>query len=99
MQEEHLILVHELCIYHNVELKFIHSLQEHGLIKLTNVEEKSFIPFSQLLELEKMIRLHYDLDVNVEGIDVIHHLVKKLEDAQNEIGRLKIRLKFYGEMD
>lgn len=66
---------------------------------MTSTEEKSFIPFSQLLELEKMIRLHYDLDVNVEGIDVIHHLVKKLEDAQNEIGRLKNRLKLYGETD
>ena len=44
-----------------------------------------------------MIHLHYELDVNIEGIDVIHHLLKKLEEAQDEIGRLKSKLRFYGE--
>ena len=99
MQEEHLIPVVDLCVHHNVELSFIHSLQEYGLIEVTTVEEQIFIPSSQLSGLEKMIHLHHDLDVNVEGIDVIQHLLQRLENAQEEIYRLKARLRFYGEKE
>ncbi|HZH64161.1 MAG TPA: chaperone modulator CbpM [Flavisolibacter sp.] len=97
MQEQHLIPVRELCLHHNVEIKFIQSLEAYGLIELTTVEEHSFLHSSQLTIFEKMIRLHYDLDINLEGIDVIHHLLERLENAQEEICRLRTKLKFYGE--
>jgi hypothetical protein len=97
MQEQQLIPLHELCLHHNIEATFIQSLEAYGLIELTTIEEHSFLPSSQLTELEKMTRLHYDLDINLEGIDVIHHLLNKLEDAQEEICRLKTKFKFYGE--
>ena len=97
MQEQQLIPLRQLCLHHNVEVTFIQSLETYGLIELTTIEEHSFLPSSQLTEFEKMIRLHYDLDINLEGIDVIHHLLKKLEAAQEEICRLKTKLKFYGE--
>lgn len=96
MQDEQLIPVQKLCVHHNIELNFIRLLQDNGLIELTTVEEEIFISGSQLTELEKMIRLHNELDVNIEGIDVIRQLLRKLEDAQNEIDRLKTALKFYG---
>ena len=99
MEDEQLIPLHQLCIHHNVEVTFIQSLEEYGLIELTILEEQKFLPASQISELEKMIRLHYDLDVNLEGIDVIHHLLKKLEDAQEEIYRLKSKMKFHGESE
>jgi chaperone modulatory protein CbpM len=97
MQDEHLIPVQELCSHHNIEQGFMQLLQDYGLVELTMVEQQVCISSFQLPELEKMIRLHHDLNVNIEGIDVIRHLLKKLEEAQDEIGRLKCRLRFYGE--
>jgi hypothetical protein len=76
MQDEHLISVEEFCTHLNIEIAFIRSLHDHGLIELTTVEEHILLPFSQLAVVEKMIRLHYDLDVNIEGIDVIRHIKK-----------------------
>jgi hypothetical protein len=99
MQDEHLIPVQELCVHHKIEPGFIKLLRDYGLVELAMVEEHIYISALQLGELEKMIRLHYDLNVNIEGIDIIRHLLKKLEEAQDEIGRLKSKLKFYGEAE
>ena len=99
MQDEHLISVKEICAHLNIEIAFIRSLHDHGLIELTTVEGHILLPFSQLVDVERMIRLHYDLDVNIEGIDVIRHLLKRLEEAQDRIAKLRNRLKFYGDTE
>ena len=99
MQDEQFIPVEEFCTHLNIEMTFIRSLYDQGLIELTTVEEKILLPFSQLVEVEQMIRLHYDLNVNIEGIDVIRHMVKRLEEAQDQISRLRNRLRFYGDTE
>ncbi|TCJ14592.1 MerR family transcriptional regulator [Flaviaesturariibacter flavus] len=99
MQDEHYISVEEFCTHLNIEKAFIRSLYDQGLIELTTVEEDILLPLSQLVEVEQMIRLHYDLNVNIEGIDVIRHILKRLEEAQERIYRLKNRLRFYGDTD
>jgi hypothetical protein len=97
MQTTHeLIPQEECCMQYNIEVTFIQTLNEYGLIETITIEEKPFIPVSQLHELEKFIRLHYDLDINMEGIDVIAHLLSKVKNLQNEIGYLKNRLQVYG---
>ena len=42
-----------------------------------------------------MVRLHYDLEINMEGIDAITHLLKKLQTMQDEISVLKNKLRVY----
>jgi hypothetical protein len=51
--------------------------------------------FKQLTELEKLVRLRYELDINLEGIDAIIHLLKKLQGMQDEIIILKNKLRLY----
>lgn len=95
MQDHELISAEEFCAHYHVEMQFIHSLQEYGLIELITKEGGEFLQPERLNELEKIVHLHYDLDVNVEGIDVILHLLKQLETAQQEAKELKNQLKFY----
>lgn len=95
MKEENWIDSGELCRQHGIEPEFIFSLYEYGLIEVTTKEEKVFVEEEQLRELEKMIRLHYELNVNLDGIDVIHHLLKRLEAAQKQITDLNNKLNFY----
>lgn len=89
---EDLIPQETCCTQYNIEVSFIQQLSEYGLIDIVTVEEKSFIHSNQLNELEKFIRLHYDLDINMEGIDAITHLLTKVRSLQNEIFSLKTRL-------
>jgi hypothetical protein len=95
MAGENLIPTRELCIHHNIEISFIHSLEEYGLANIITIEGTGFIDQEQLKEIERMIHLHYDLEVNLEGIDVIQHLLENQQSMQKEMSLLKNKLRFY----
>lgn len=97
MENENLVSVSEFCKHYQVEISFINSLQEYELLELTVIEETPFIHHEQLQRLEKLIRLHYDLDVNLEGLDVIHHLLQRIESMQNEMITLRNKLGSFEE--
>jgi uncharacterized membrane protein len=92
MDKDELIPAKEFCIYHNVEYSFINSLEDSGLISITSVEQSAYISADEIQKLEKLIRLHYDLDINLEGIETIYHLLEKVEQMQKEILHLKNRI-------
>jgi hypothetical protein len=95
METENLIPIEQLCTHYSIELSFIQSLTELGLIQITTIEESQFLLKDQIKDLEKMIRLHYDLDINIEGIEAISHLLLRVNDLQHELSALKNRLMFY----
>lgn len=95
MDKETLIPVLQFCSYHHIETSFISSLDEYGLIEIITIEEDQYIDPEEVRRLEKMVRLHYELDINLEGIDVVVNLLKKVEDMQKELTRLKNRLASY----
>ena len=94
MEKEEMIPANEFCIHHNVELSFIYSLNESGLITTTTIEEQVFVPLSQMNNLEKLVRL-YEMDINLEGIETVSYLLKRINDMQQEITRLTNRLRIY----
>ncbi|CAN5223672.1 hypothetical protein BH11BAC6_BH11BAC6_14690 [soil metagenome] len=95
MQTEEMIPADEFCIHHNIELSFIYSLQESGLVEIAVVEEKIFVPISQLNHLEKLVRLYYEMDINLEGIETITHLLQRMNAMQQQILQLSNRLRMY----
>ena len=95
MQTENLIAVDVFCANHNIEISFISSLQQTGLIDITTIEETEFIDAGQLKQLEKFICFFYELDINLEGIETITHLLQRLNSMQDEIIALKNRLRLY----
>jgi hypothetical protein len=95
MEESFLIPTSEFCQHYQVESSFISSLEEYGLIELRIIEEKKFIPAERLSELEKFIHLHYDLNINLEGIDALSHLLERFTSLQNEMAALRNRLRIY----
>jgi hypothetical protein len=95
MRTPHLIPADDFCTYHKVEYSFINSLEQMGLIEITTIEQNRFIDTERLLDLEKFVRLHYELDINLEGIEAITHLLQKVQSMQEEINALKNRLFLY----
>ena len=89
MEQEELIPVKDFCIHHNIEYSFISSLESSGLISVISVQRSTFIPADEMHKLEKFVRLHYDLDINLEGIETINYLLEKIESMQQEILKLK----------
>lgn len=95
MQTVNLIDVNEFCINHNIEISFISSLQQTGLIEITTINEIKFIDAGQLNHLEKIVRFYYELDINLEGIETITHLLQRVTSLQDEIIVLRNKLRIY----
>ena len=95
MSNNPLIPAEQFCAQHNVELSFISTLQENGLIQVITVEHTQFIPEEHLPELEKLVRLHYDLDINLEGLEAITYLLQRIEVLQNELRQTRKQLRLF----
>jgi len=95
MKSENLIALNEFCIHHHIDISFISSLHQNGLIEITTIEETGFIDADQLQQLEKFIRLFFEMDINLEGIETITHLLERIKSMQDEITHLKNRLRLY----
>jgi pyridoxine 5'-phosphate synthase PdxJ len=93
MNTDNLIRIEYFCEQYNVELAFVNSLHEFGLINVSVVEDSKYLSNDDLKEIEKLIRLHYELGINMEGIDVISNLLNQIADLQQELtaARNKIR--------
>ena len=89
------IIAEEFCASHHLEISFIHSLKDHGMIETVFVGQALCIHTEELSRLEQIVRLHRDLAINLEGIEVINDLLQRIEEMQNEITRLKKRLDLF----
>ena len=98
-QTGYLIAVDEFCSHHKIEISFIRSLQQTGLIELTFDHETVFIEASQVEKLEKFICFYYELDINLEGIETITHLLQRINSLQDEIMLLRNRLRLYESIE
>ena len=92
MEERTFVSAKAFCTHHHIELSFIHSLQDYGLIETTSGEEDVLLPQEQLEALERMVRMHFDLNINLEGIDAIYHLLQRVENLQREVVSLRRKL-------
>ncbi len=95
MQPDNLIAVEEFCAKHNIEISFVSSLQRTGLIEITKIEDAGYIYIEQLHQLEKFIRFYYELEINLEGIESIAHLLEQINAMQDEMIVLRNRLRLY----
>lgn len=85
MNNKDYISIEEYCTYYRIETSFIKKLSDHGLIELLSVNESYNIDHNQLSSLEKYIHMYYDLDINIEGIEVISRLLEKIRHLQSEL--------------
>lgn len=95
MEKSDLISVQQFCAHYSVSKAFINELQEYELIEVIISDNKNYLYKNQLHTVEKIIRLHYDLKINLEGIDVIYNLLKQIEVLNAEKIELKNKLRFY----
>lgn len=92
MENSTVISIEQCCIYYKIETDFVLKLDKHGLLELSKSQEKYFISYEQLGDLQKYIHLHYDLDINMEGLEAITYLLDRVTNLQNEVKKLQNEL-------
>ena len=95
MANKKMIAVKEFCSHHNISVAFIQELHRNEMIELEMVKRTGFIAEKNLHTVEKAVRLHNDLHINIEGIQTILHLLSSLEKKEAELITLRNQLAFY----
>tara|TARA_R100000951_G_C2558762_1_gene154911 strand:+ start:282 stop:578 length:297 start_codon:yes stop_codon:yes gene_type:complete len=97
MDDNNLILIEHFCKNCDIDHSFLYALNEYDLIEIVIIEDQSYIHKEQVKNVEKMVDFHYELNINIEGIDAISNLLKQIDALQEELDRTKNRLRFYEE--
>lgn len=95
MEQDDMIRIESFCMVYEVEPAFLHILEESGLVEIVHEQDVEFITAASLEQVDKLLRLHRELDINAEGLEAIAHLLQKISALQNEICRLQNRLSIY----
>ncbi len=95
METNNLILIEQFCSNYEIEFSFIDSLHEHGIIEIISINEKKYLLNEQLKNVEKAIRFHYELNINMEGIDVISNLLDQINELKQELIKAKNTLSLF----
>lgn len=95
MIEHNLISIPVLCKHYEIDLLYFDELFKMGLINIEIIEETQYVAEDQIGHLEKIIRLQSDLNLSLDGIDIVFNLLDKERRLQDEINVLKNKLSLY----
>lgn len=87
--EKILIKVIDVCRSGKIDLTFVRELDRNGLIEIITIEGTDFVDEENLAQLEQYYIWHYELELNLEGIEVIERLVERIRQLQEEIRGLQ----------
>ncbi len=86
------IKIREFCLNYGIEESFVLDLQEYEVIQIELLDDEPHLLEQELPVLEKMIRMHQELEINPQGLQAIHHLLEKVSNLQEEVTALRRRL-------
>lgn len=92
MKQSTYIYIEEFCTHYNIEVSLVHQLVEYEVLTIETSNDRDVIDIGELPKLEKMVRLHQELDINPQGLHAIHRLLEQVTDLQEEVLTLRRRL-------
>jgi hypothetical protein len=95
MEGQDFISIGQLCNHYKVEVSFFKQLEEEGLVEIVTLEQTKCLHQNSIDDVEKMIRIHQELNINIEGIDVVFNLLNKMNKLQSKMNSLQNRLSLY----
>lgn len=90
--ETRYIKITEFCENEKIETSFLLELNREGLLHLKKQEEVEYIDQNDLPQIEMFARWHYELGVNLEGIDAMRHMLERMKKMQRQIQILEKKL-------
>ena len=92
MEQEHYISLREFCQGHALDETFLFRLEAFELIRIERVRSEACFHREELPRLERLIRLHRDLDIGPQGLQAIDHLLGRMQRMQDEMAAMRRRL-------
>lgn len=67
---------------YNIEITFFNELESNGLIITEVINNTTYLHYDQLSNFERFTNWHYDLEVNMAGLEIIHRLLQQIEELK-----------------
>lgn len=82
------ISIKEVIQIYKIDDHFLNELIASELLHPETENSIQYIIYEELPHLERFTNWHYDLEINLPGIEIIHKLLKQMEDLKTENRRL-----------
>jgi hypothetical protein len=82
----------ELVKIYNIEVAFFDELVDSGLLNVEMENEIRYLMYEDLPSFERFTNWHYDLEINLPGLEVIHEMLRKMEDLKQKNRELMNKL-------
>nr|WP_314497380.1 chaperone modulator CbpM [uncultured Chryseobacterium sp.] len=82
----------ELVKIYNIEITFFDELVNSGLLNIQTDNEIRYLMYEDLHMFEKLTNWHYDLEINLPGLEVIHQMLRKMEGLKQKNRELMNKL-------
>lgn len=76
----------ELVQIYNIEITFFDELVDSGLLHIETDNEIRYLMYEDLPTFERFANWHYDLEINLPGLEVINSMLQKMKNL-NQINR------------
>lgn len=82
----------ELVKIYNIEITFFDELVSSGLLNIQTENEIRYLMYEDLPNFERFANWHYDLEINLPGLEVIHEMLQKMNDLRQRNRELMTKL-------
>lgn len=87
------ISIKSLANFHNLDEGLLLEIVEYEIVPVKRSRSEISINSEYIEEFERALRLHLDLDVNLQGVEIICRMRNQIQEMQEEIDRLNQLLK------
>lgn len=95
MHSEEYLNPRKICEVYQVQESFVYQIADLGLVEFYTIEEEPHLHYDHLQELERILRLHRDLQINLEGVQAVLQLLENNRQLQERVTDLENRLRRY----
>ncbi len=74
-----------ICQHYEIEPSFVKRLNDLGMIEFVSDGNMLCLEASQIRQIDKIVRLHDELEINPEGIDVVFNLLQKIKHLEQAL--------------
>lgn len=83
------ISIKSLATFHHLDETLLMEIVEYEIVPVKRTRSEVLISSEDLDDFERALRLYIELDVNLQGVDIICRMRNQMREMQEEIKRLQ----------
>jgi len=87
------ISIKALADFHQLDEKLLLEVATYEIVPVKRTRKEVLLNADDLEEFERALRLYHELEVNLQGVEIICRMRNQMQEMQEEIERLNQLLK------